>query len=269
MTLTQTRISPTTVTSWNKKKAVVGSVAYRHIDISLSTGWKITVASTSFNIQYTQLWKYCIEKYLKCPNHSYITEKIHTSPCISLFSLHLSLMETTLGSTLTPEMRGRQRKTESKGGGRIREEEEEAYELCASWVWEKRERQKKSVREELCVELSIGLYRLDGERRESRSEAQETVCVCVCKRGTVVSGLISLPGLIRSIYFKCCFNLSNLCRIWPLPSSYLATLPWKTVTVHMDMQWLIHIFINMVTLTHWAEICSNCIWFQALCLKHE
>lgn len=62
------------------------------------------------------------------------------------------------------------------------------------------------------------------------------MCVCVCKRGTVVSGLISLPELIRSIYFKCCFNLSNLCRIWPLPSGYTAALPRKAVKEHTDTQ---------------------------------
>lgn len=67
--------------------------------------------------------------------------------------------------------------------------------------------EKKSVIETESESVS-GLYGLDGGRRESRSEAGRAVCV---KGEPVVSGLISLPQLIRSIYFKCCFNLSNLC----------------------------------------------------------
>lgn len=66
--------------------------------------------------------------------------------------------------------------------------------------------------------------------------------------------------------------MSNLCRIWPLPSSYMAALPWKAVKEHMDMHWLwpahrrncpshINCYIFSV-LTHRALILKSAhIWF--------
>lgn len=65
-----------------------------------------------------------------------------------LCSFSLSLMETTLGSTLTPEMKGRRREKKKKqrvkkGGGRVREEKEVAHELQGERIEEEREREKR------------------------------------------------------------------------------------------------------------------------------
>lgn len=133
----------------------------------------------TFNI-HMALWVLHWE-ILKTVWTPFILLRKSTPNYVSLFIFHLSLMETTLGSTLTPEMRGRQRETESKGGGRIREEEEEvAYELCVSWVWEKRERQgEKSVRERSCV-CGAQYWALYARWRAKGREIRGTgKCVCV------------------------------------------------------------------------------------------
>ncbi len=79
-------------------------------------------------------------------------------------------------------MRGRQRKKESKRGGGAVSEEEVAYGLQGERIKEgrEREREKRVCERETVCQLGIRLYRLDGELREGRSEAEGTVCTSVC-----------------------------------------------------------------------------------------
>lgn len=92
-----------------------------------------------------------------------------------LLHLWLSAVETTLGSTLTPEMRGwlRRRERVKKEGVR---EKEVAYELQGERFKEKRERER------LCVQLAIRLYRLDREQCHIRGRGN-WVCACLCVKG--------------------------------------------------------------------------------------
>lgn len=127
---------------------------------------------------YTWLCEYCAEK--NCVNSYYITEKTCTSPCISLFSLHLSLMETTLGSTLTPEMEREQGKTESEDVGGS-ERRRRRWLICCVWVeCERKEREtEKSVRERSCVWSSVSGFIGSMEREGKRDQRHRKLCVCV------------------------------------------------------------------------------------------
>ena len=180
-------------------------------------------------IQYLHIMWVCMEGACKCNG--------------SLFS-PLLLQSLTDGDNTREHTYSRnERKTEEKkkknrvkkGGGRVREEKEVAHELQGE-----REKRENTVceKERESVSGFIGSVEREGkgDQRQREPCVNDSLHVCVCKRGTVVSGLISLPELIRSIYFKCCFNLSNLCRIWPLPSGYMAALPRKAVKEHTDAQ---------------------------------